>query len=277
MKQTKERYEQFRSSRLFVQVIASVALVAVAGLVSILPPARVARVRAALEWSVQHDYDFAGRWSAARRWADDRGGWRPALAGAWQAQVEKARKLLPALPPADPEPQADPKPQATPKPQANSTPPAPAVNETTGGEKANDPAAETVMPVTGKLLYGFGWLPKGQEPHGGVDFAAAVGAPVSAIADGTVLRVGTDPALGGLVEVDHGFAVALYGQVGGSKVRAGDKVTRGQTLATVARPTGKEGDRAAHLHLEMRAVRGGKTVDPAPFLPLDAGQGGDGT
>lgn len=133
------------------------------------------------------------------------------------------------------------------------------------------------MPVRGRLLYDYGWLPQGQEPHGGLDFAASVGEPVLAIADGTVLRVAADPALGGLVEVDHGFIIALYGQVGGSKVKVGDPVTQGQPLATVAAPTGKEGDRETHLHLEVRVTPGAKPVDPAPFLPMSAApQGGTG-
>jgi murein DD-endopeptidase MepM/ murein hydrolase activator NlpD len=138
------------------------------------------------------------------------------------------------------------------------------------------PAPEVILPVRGKLLYDYGWLPQGQEPHGGLDFAAAVGDPVLAIADGTVLRVAEDPALGGLVEVDHGFIIALYGQVAGSKVKAGEPVARGQALAAIAEPTGKEGDREAHLHLEVRITPGAKPVDPAPFLPRSAApQGGD--
>ncbi|HWI50891.1 MAG TPA: M23 family metallopeptidase [Symbiobacteriaceae bacterium] len=245
-RQVREVLERFRESRLFLQVAASVGLVAVTGLVTVLPAAPVARVRQGLVWTVTHDYDFAGRWAEANRWAGARGGWR--------------RLLTPAPPPA-----------VTP----TVTPTVPPAAAPAPADEAEDPATQTVMPVNGRVLYGFGWLPKGQEPHGGLDLSAAVGAPVVAMHDGTVLRAGTDPAIGGLVEVDHGFVVALYGQVGGVKVRPGDKVKKGQTLATVAKPTGKEGNHGAHLHLEVRASRGGKTVDPAPFLPLSA-QGGDG-
>lgn len=254
-RQVRELLERFRESRLFVQVVASVGLVAVTELVTVLPAAPAARVRQGLVWTVTHDYDFAGRWAEANRWAGARGGWPAALSSEAKARAEK---LLRAKDP-DPAPPPTASPVVTPAP----------------AQDAEDPAAETVMPVNGPVLYGYGWLPKGQEPHGGLDLSAAVGAPVVSLQSGTVLRVGTDPAIGGLVEVDHGIAVALYGQVGGAKVKAGDKVKKGQTLATVAKPTGKEGNQGAHLHLEVRATRGGKTVDPAPFLPLSA-QGGDG-
>ncbi|HWI65588.1 MAG TPA: peptidoglycan DD-metalloendopeptidase family protein [Symbiobacteriaceae bacterium] len=256
LKKLREEFGRFRESRLYLQIIAAVGLVLVAALVSVGPAGPVAKVRQGLAWTVTHDYDFAGRWAGANKWAAGRGGWRPAIVGLWNEQTARVRKLLPSKVPAKVEEPAPVKPAD----------PAPPVVET--------PAETTVLPVNGKVLYGYGWLPKGQEPHAGLDFAAPVGAPVVAIADGTVLRVGTDPAIGGLVEVDHGFAVALYGQVGSIKPKAGEKVKQGQTLATVAKPTGKEGEDGAHLHVEIRATKGGKPVDPAPFLPL--GQGGDG-
>ncbi|HLN63424.1 MAG TPA: M23 family metallopeptidase, partial [Symbiobacteriaceae bacterium] len=131
--------------------------------------------------------------------------------------------------------------------------------------------APRVMPVGGPVTYEYGWLPKGKQPHEGLDLAAKVGDPVVAMAEGTVLRVGTDDLAGALVEVDHGFAVVTYGQVTAARVKAGDHVQQGQRLADVAKPTGKEGDTGAHLHLEVRPARGAKPIDPAPYLPLNGG------
>ncbi|HYF91415.1 MAG TPA: M23 family metallopeptidase [Symbiobacteriaceae bacterium] len=262
VRQAGEAYDRFRRSRLPFQLIASVCLVAAAWTVSVLPQAPVDRVRQALTWTVTHDYDFAGRWNAANRWATGKGGWRPALAGLWESQLARLGGKAPFAPETKLAPA-----------QPGKTPAQPPA----GPEAEDDPAAHAIMPVDGRVLYGYGWLPKGQEPHGGLDLSAPAGTPVVAIADGTVIRVGTDPNLGALVEVDHGFAVALYGQIGGAKVKAGDQVKQGQALAAVAKPTGKEGDRSSHLHLEIRTNKDGKTIDPAPFLPLSAEpRGGDG-
>lgn len=236
--------EERAPSRPFVQVVLAAGLVALVGLVSATAPERPRQV---LAW-VSKDIDLAGRWAEVRAWAS---GW----GGALGEEVEGLKRRFGGL---REEVAEAPAPEA---PEAPEVPSAP----------------EAILPVMGELLYDYGWLPQGQEPHGGLDFSAAIGEPVLAIADGTVLRVAADPALGGLVEVDHGFIIALYGQVGGSRVRAGEQVTQGQTLATVAAPTGKEGDRQAHLHLEVRVTPGAKPVDPAPFLPMSAApRGGDG-
>jgi murein DD-endopeptidase MepM/ murein hydrolase activator NlpD len=260
--------------RPLLQVVLLAGLVALFGLVSALPPERHREV---LAWVTARDGDLAGRWATARAWAAGVGGTarerlEAVKAGAEELVAEVMGMVEPK--PGSPAPEPGPVgpvrgvPEPTPASPAPASP-APSIPESS--------ATKTTMPVPGKLLYDYGWLPQGQEPHRGLDFAAAIGEPVLAIADGTVLRVAADPALGGFVEVDHGFIIALYGQVGGSKVKAGDQVTQGQTLATIAAPTGKEGDREAHLHLEVRVSPGAKPVDPAPFLPMStAAQGGIG-
>jgi murein DD-endopeptidase MepM/ murein hydrolase activator NlpD len=131
------------------------------------------------------------------------------------------------------------------------------------------------MPVQGEVLYGYGWLPQGRKVHEGLDLSASIGDKVVAISDGTVVRVGSDRALGAFVEIDHGFVVALYGQISGATVKASDTVKQGQKLAAVAKPTGQEGDDAPHLHLEVRVKRGGNPVDPSPYLPGGETLGGN--
>jgi len=253
------------------QVVLLAGLVALFGLVSALPPERHREV---LAWVTAQDGDLAGRWAEARTWAAGVGSTvRERLEAAKAGAEELAAKVVGMVEP-KPGPSA---PEPGPAPTTTGPAPVSPAPASPAPSKPETPATKTIMPVPGKLLYDYGLLPQGQEPHGGLDFAAAIGQPVLAIADGTVLRVAADPALGGLVEVDHGFIIALYGQVGGSQVKAGDQVTQGQTLATIAAPTGKEGDREAHLYLEVRVTPGAKPVDPAPFLPMStAVQGGIG-
>ncbi|HYG57812.1 MAG TPA: M23 family metallopeptidase [Symbiobacteriaceae bacterium] len=258
---------------LYVQILISLGLLALTALVAAVPAGPLGRVREALTWTVFHDYDFAGKVRQTGRWARGQGGWTAAagnLVTAARTRVQSwAGPLMPrdrtpaaALPPA-PAPQAGPPEGPSPAPSAP--------------EPAETASPNTIMPVDGTIMYGFGWLPKGRQVHEGLDLAAAEGAPVMAIADGTVTRVRTDEVLGMLVEVDHGFVIALYGQVRDVKVKAADRVKQGQRLATVARPTGKEGDSGAHLHFEVRPHQTGKTVDPTPYLPVGrALQGGNG-
>jgi murein DD-endopeptidase MepM/ murein hydrolase activator NlpD len=261
-----EFWRKFRASRLYWQVLASLALVAVTGCLAVLPGTPALQARTQLQRVVRQDYDFAGQWRRTDRWAKAQGGWQRAAGGLWATGTAKVKGYVARLP-------------GMPKPDPDSTPsPTPTPVAQTAADTPTPATPETIMPVTGKLLYGFGWLPKGKRPHEGLDLAAAVGTPVYAVSDGTVLRFGTDPYAGGTVEVDHGFGVALYGQVTAIRVKPGDKVKKGDILATVAKPTGKEGDTAPHLHFELRPAGGGNAIDPAPYLPAAAGgQGGSGT
>ena len=47
----------------------------------------------------------------------------------------------------------------------------------------------------------------------------------------------------------------------------GDKVEKGEVIATVAEATGNEYKDGAHLHFEVR--KDGKTVDPAEYLTME--------
>jgi murein DD-endopeptidase MepM/ murein hydrolase activator NlpD len=258
-------FEAFRQTRVAVQILLSGALVLAAWVSHAWPVGPLARLRDGLHAAVTQDYDFRGQASRASAWATVRGGWVPAAKGLWQGGVTRVQALVPLpsapditppakTPPAKPGSVAPPK-QAAPDPEPT----------------ADTVQPEAVMPVDGPVLYGYGWLPKGKMPHEGLDLAAKVGAPVVAMAAGTVVRVATDETVNGLVEVDHGFAVALYGQVMSVEVKVGDRVEQGQLLALVSQPSGKEGDTGSHLHLEVRPKQGAKPIDPAPYLPLNGG------
>lgn len=98
--------------------------------------------------------------------------------------------------------------------------------------------------------------------HGGLDLRAAVGTPVAAIADGTVVLEGSHYFSGGAVYVDHGGGVlSVYFHLSKNLVKAGQKVKAGDALAlsgATGRVTGP------HLHLGL--FSGGVALDPLPLL-----------
>ncbi|MCL5775477.1 peptidoglycan DD-metalloendopeptidase family protein [Limibaculum sp. FT325] len=118
-------------------------------------------------------------------------------------------------------------------------------------------------PVEGPVAVAYNTWGAGGTRNEGVDFAAPVGAPVVAAADGTVALV--SPSLGGLgtiVVVRHqGELLTVYGRVDGVSVGKGAAVRRGQTIGRVAAaPDGGE----PRMHFEVR--RGAVSVDPMPFF-----------
>lgn len=99
--------------------------------------------------------------------------------------------------------------------------------------------------------------------HDGVDIAAPVGTKVKAAADGYVAYAGWSPWDTGdrayIVIIGHaGGYESLYAHLQPRrKVRAGQKVKRGQAIGTIG-VTGLT--TGAHVHWELR--KGGKNVDP---------------
>lgn len=104
--------------------------------------------------------------------------------------------------------------------------------------------------------------------HNAVDFEAAEGAPVVCIADGTVLEISLSEELGNLVTVDHGDGlVSSYRFLEPKEgLKAGDTLSKGDELGTVAAPYGTEAHGGAHLHFELSLD--GESVDPADHLDL---------
>ncbi len=122
------------------------------------------------------------------------------------------------------------------------------------------------------VVLGYGWyLPTGRNQpvfHTGMDLAAAVGAPVLAIADGTIAFAGQQGAYGKLVVINHqqGYQTR-YAQLGAIKVKTGQTVKRGATIATVGK-TGTPSSSTPHLHFEVRSNSklGWVAEDPQPIL-----------
>jgi murein DD-endopeptidase MepM/ murein hydrolase activator NlpD len=115
-------------------------------------------------------------------------------------------------------------------------------------------AAQFVMPVAGNIIRGYA-PPKNE----GIDIAAPAGTPVKAAGAGTVAAITQDTAQTPIIVIRHdGGLLTVYAGVAGTTVKKGDKVSRGQTIATV-----RSGN-PAFLHFEVR--RGAASTDPMPFL-----------
>jgi murein DD-endopeptidase MepM/ murein hydrolase activator NlpD len=104
----------------------------------------------------------------------------------------------------------------------------------------------------------------GWREHKGTDYAAATGTPVRAIGNGVVIREGWGNGYGNVLEIRHpnGF-VTRYGHLSrfASSVRAGSRVTIGQTVAFVGSTGLATGP---HLHFEV--LVGGRQRDPRVAL-----------
>ena len=105
---------------------------------------------------------------------------------------------------------------------------------------------------------------KPRAPHGGIDFAVPRGTPVVAVNDGRVALIADHFFPGRLVAIDHGLGLyTLYFHLDTVSVLDGERVTRGQPIATVG-ATG----RATGPHLHFGVHLGSARIDPATLLGL---------
>ncbi len=119
-------------------------------------------------------------------------------------------------------------------------------------------AIPAIQPVANKQLIalasGFGLrihpIYKVKKMHTGVDFAAAIGTPIYATADGTVDKVDVSfSGYGKVIEIDHGFGYrSRYAHMHGFAVSKGQKIKRGDLIGYVGN-TGLS--TAPHLHYEV--------------------------
>ncbi len=113
--------------------------------------------------------------------------------------------------------------------------------------------ARLAMPVQGKIIRGYSSKTKG------IDIAAAAGTTVSAAGDGQVAVVTKDTQEVTVVVVRHdGNLLTFYANVGDLKVAKGDRVKRGQPIATVAKSDSP--------FLRFGVSEGANSVDPTPYL-----------
>lgn len=112
--------------------------------------------------------------------------------------------------------------------------------------------------------FGFRRDPKtgGRRMHQGVDFAAGMGTPLYATADGVVTHAGWGSGYGRLVKIQHEFGIETrYAHMSKMRVKVGQRVSRGDRIGDMGasgRVTG------VHLHYEVRV--GGKAVNPMIYI-----------
>jgi murein DD-endopeptidase MepM/ murein hydrolase activator NlpD len=131
-----------------------------------------------------------------------------------------------------------------------------------------------IQPVSNKdltrIASGFGYridpIYKTTKMHAGIDFTAPQGTPIYATANGTVKVAGrSDGGYGNHVVINHGYGYeTLYGHMFRVKVRAGEKIQRGEVIGYVG-STGKS--TGPHCHYEVH--KNGQKIDPVYFFYND--------
>ncbi len=130
-------------------------------------------------------------------------------------------------------------------------------------------APRLVLPVVGRASSGYGMrndpIKHAAILHPGFDLAAPTGTPVGAAAGGKVTHAGPAGTYGNLVTVRHenGYETR-YAHLSAVTVKEGDQVQPGQQVGAVGTTGYSTGP---HLHFEVRHE--GKSIDPAPLLPLN--------
>nr|CAD6416340.1 peptidoglycan-binding protein [Rhizobium sp. Q54] len=117
-------------------------------------------------------------------------------------------------------------------------------------------------PVNGAVIAGFGQNVEGSR-NDGINISVPEGTPIKAAENGVVIYAGNGlKQLGNTVLVRHDDGkVTVYGHAGSLNVSRGQKVTRGQTIAS----SGMSGDaKRPQVHFEVR--KDATPVNPITFL-----------
>lgn len=120
-----------------------------------------------------------------------------------------------------------------------------------------------LVPLRGRWESGFG--PRWGRMHSGVDISVLGDARVRAVASGRVVAVGwlrNHWGYGNVVKLRHRPGlVTMYAHLASWQVRRGERVERGERIATAGCTGSCTG---THLHFEVH--REGRPVDPTPYL-----------
>ncbi|QER88607.1 peptidoglycan DD-metalloendopeptidase family protein [Streptomyces tendae] len=143
-----------------------------------------------------------------------------------------------------------------------------------GSEDSQMGGGQWVKPVDAKYGTKFGVTGRmwSSGRHTGLDFPAAVGKAVHAVANGQIASARSGGPYGNHILVNHGHGLqSLYAHLSAMVKRDG-AVQAGQTIGRVGATGNVTGP---HLHLEARV--NGKPVDPMPYLTGGgSGSGGKG-
>lgn len=99
-----------------------------------------------------------------------------------------------------------------------------------------------------------------RRPHHGVDYAAPVGTPVSAVGDGKVIETGYKGGAGNMVKIKHNSTYTtayLHLSKYGKGIKSGAYVKQGDIIGYVGSTGLSSGP-----HLDFRFYKNGKPVDP---------------
>jgi len=122
------------------------------------------------------------------------------------------------------------------------------------------------MPVKSGFRYTSGFGRRWGRMHNGTDFAAPIGTPIYAPADGVVTYAGWSSGYGRLVKIQHEFGIETrYAHQSAIRVKKGQRVSRGDRIGDIGNSGRSTGP---HLHYEVRA--GGKPINP--MIYIKAGQ-----
>ncbi|GGU70129.1 peptidase [Lentzea flava] len=126
-------------------------------------------------------------------------------------------------------------------------------------EEAKRP--KCVRPAQGTFTSGFG--ARWGTSHNGVDIANAIGTPIVAAMDGTVIEAGPASGFGLWVRIQHeDGTITVYGHMNTIDVPQGAKVKAGQQIATIGNRGQSTGP---HLHFEVW-VGGSQKINPVGWL-----------
>ena len=135
---------------------------------------------------------------------------------------------------------------------------------------------KTGRPVSGEVIMDYAMdclcynpTTRDWRTHDGMDFAAEVGTPVKAAADGTVYTIYQDESMGTTVVIRHedGYVTTYSSLSADPQVTVGQTVTLGQTIGTVGATALLETALGDHVHFSVSC--NGKVMDPESFFSLN--------
>lgn len=118
------------------------------------------------------------------------------------------------------------------------------------------------MPVKSNFRFTSGFGMRWGRLHAGTDFAAPIGTPIYATADGVVTSAGWSSGYGRLIKIQHEFGIETrYAHLNAIRVEVGQRVSRGQRIGDMGNSGRSTGP---HLHYEVRV--GGEPVNPMIYI-----------
>lgn len=116
-------------------------------------------------------------------------------------------------------------------------------------------------PAEGAFTSGYG--PRWGTIHQGIDIANAVGTPILAVMDGTVIDSGPASGYGNWIRIQHtDGSISVYGHMETLDVTVGQTVRAGEKIAGMGNRGFSTG---SHLHFEIHPAGMGP-VDPLPWF-----------